>query len=100
MLSAFILALFAEMFGVPLLIFLLQPFGADYQLWDAIGLGGIQSSVYYFSRIWPTSAIGAWMILIGMLLIFFGWMKIHKSEELGTAGYIDSFGILNTPEYF
>ena len=39
MLSAFILALFAEMFGVPLLIFLLQPLGADYRLWDAIGLG-------------------------------------------------------------
>jgi len=36
MLSAFILALFAEMFGVPLLIFLLQPLGADYRLWDTI----------------------------------------------------------------
>ena len=37
MLSAFILALFAEMFGVPLLFFLLQPLGADYLLWDTIG---------------------------------------------------------------
>jgi len=32
MLSAFVLALFAEMFGLPLLIFLLQPLGANYQL--------------------------------------------------------------------
>jgi len=46
MLSAFILALFDEMFGVPLLIFLLQPLGADYRLWETIGLGWIRPSVF------------------------------------------------------
>lgn len=75
-LSAVILSLFAEMFGVPLLIFLLQPLGADYQLWDSIGLGQIKSSIYYFSKHWPTRAVGVWMTLIGMLLVFFG-KKIH-----------------------
>jgi protein-S-isoprenylcysteine O-methyltransferase Ste14 len=96
MLSAFILALFAEMFGVPLLIFLLQPLGADYQLWDTIGLGGIKSSVYYFSKIWPTRAVGVWMTLIGMLLVFFGWMKIHKSKGLVTSGI---YRYIRHPQY-
>ena len=96
MLSAFILALFAEMFGVPLLIFLLQPLGADYQLWDTIGLRGIRSSVYYFSKTWPTRAVGVWMTLIGMLLVFFGWMKIHKSRGLVTGGI---YRYIRHPQY-
>ncbi len=96
MFSAFILALFAEMFGVPLLIFLLQPLGADYRLWDAIGLGGIKSSVWYFSKHWPTRAVGVWMTLIGMLLVFLGWMKIHKASALVTDGI---YRYIRHPQY-
>ena len=96
MLSAFILALFTEMFGLPLLIFLLQPLGADFRLWDTIGLGGIRSSVYYFSKTWPTRAVGVWMTLIGMLLVFFGWMKIHKSRGLVTGGI---YRYIRHPQY-
>jgi len=97
MLSAFILALFAEMFGVPLLIFLLQPLGADYRLWDTIGLGWIRPSVLKsFSIMWPTRAVGVWMTLIGMLLVFFGWMKIHKSEGLVTSGI---YRYIRHPQY-
>jgi protein-S-isoprenylcysteine O-methyltransferase Ste14 len=96
MFSAFILALFAEMFGVPLLIFLLQPLGADYRLWDVIGLGGIETSVYHFSRTWPTRAVGVWMTLLGMLLVFFGWMKIHKLEGLVTSGI---YRYIRHPQY-
>ena len=95
-LSAFILALFAEMFGVPLLIFLLQPIGADNQIWDAIGLGGIKRSVWYFSKHWPTRAVGVWMTLIGMLLVFFGWMKIHKASGLVTDGI---YRYMRHPQY-
>jgi protein-S-isoprenylcysteine O-methyltransferase Ste14 len=97
MFSAFILALFAEMFGVPLLIFLLQPLGADYRLWDTIGLGWIRpSDLKSLSRIWPTRAVGVWMTLIGMLLVFFGWMKIHKSEGLVTSGI---YRYIRHPQY-
>jgi|GEM_PF-296161 len=96
MLSAFILALFAEMFGVPLLIFLLQPLGADYRLWDTIGLGEIRLSVYRFSVNWPTRAVGVWMTFFGMLLVFFGWMKIHKSRCLVTSGI---YRYIRHPQY-
>ena len=96
MLSAFILALFAEMFGVPLLIFLLQPFGAHYALWDFFGLEGIKSSVYYLSKTWPTRAVGVWMTLSGMLLVFFGWMKIHRSQGLVTTGI---YNYIRHPQY-
>jgi len=96
MFSAFILSLFAEMFGVPLFIFLLQPLSADHQLWDIIGLGGIESSVYYLKKTWPTRAIGVWMTLFGMLLVFFGWMKIHKLEGLVTSGI---YRYIRHPQY-
>ena len=86
MLAAFFLALFTEMFGVPLLIFLLYPLGADVRLWDTVGLGQIKESASYFSNIWPTRGVGVWVTLTGMMLVFFGWTKIHKSHGLVTSG--------------
>jgi protein-S-isoprenylcysteine O-methyltransferase Ste14 len=94
--SAFIIALFAEMFGVPLLIYILQPIGADILIWRIPVLRQLKVSAYEFSFVWPTRAVGVWMTLIGMLLVFFGWMKIHKSKGLVTDGI---YRYIRHPQY-
>jgi protein-S-isoprenylcysteine O-methyltransferase Ste14 len=94
--SAFIIALFAEMFGIPLLIYILQPLGADILIWRIPVLRQLKVSAYEFSLEWPTRAIGVWMTLGGMLLVFFGWMKIHQSDDLVTGGL---YGYIRHPQY-
>ena len=96
MFSAFILALFAEMFGIPLLIYILQPLGADMLFWRIPLFRQLKVYVYEFSFLWPTRAIGVWMTLIGMLLILFGWIKIHNSRGLVTSGI---YKYMRHPQY-
>jgi protein-S-isoprenylcysteine O-methyltransferase Ste14 len=60
-------------------------------------LGWIRPSVLKsLSYSWPTRAVGVWMTLIGMLLVFFGWMKIHKSSGLVTGGI---YRYIRHPQY-
>ena len=45
---------------------------------------------------WPTRAVGVWMTLTGMLLVFFGWTKIHKSRGPVTGGI---YKYIRHPQY-
>ncbi len=96
MFSAFILALFAEMFGVPLLIYILHPLGSADLAHDIPVLKHVTVFLYRLRPIWPAKAIGVWMTLSGMLLVFWGWIKIHKSKGLVTSGI---YKYIRHPQY-
>jgi protein-S-isoprenylcysteine O-methyltransferase Ste14 len=96
MFSAFILALFAEMFGVPLLIYILHPLGGADLARDIPVLKHVTVFLYRLRPDWPAKAIGVWMTLSGMLLVFWGWIKIHKSEGLVTSSI---YKYIRHPQY-
>ena len=94
--SAFILALFAEMFGVPLLIYILHPLGGDELATNIPVLKHVTVFLYHFHQNWPAKTVGIWMTLSGMLLVFGGWMQIHKSNGLVTRGI---YRYIRHPQY-
>ena len=83
--SAFMLALMAEMFGIPLLIYLLSPLFETRTYLDLPGLARVRlSNPHLFG--WPGAIAGSWMILTGMLIIFWAWLRIHRATGLVTDG--------------
>jgi protein-S-isoprenylcysteine O-methyltransferase Ste14 len=80
--SAFILALIAEMFGIPLLIYILAPLMEV--PWLAKLPGGWANNPMLFG--WPGAVIGAWLTLAGMVLVYLGWHQVHGAQGLMTGG--------------
>jgi len=83
---AFVIALMTEMFGWPLLIFLLSPLVEVPRIapryFDAIGH-------------WPATA-GTAVSFLGLALVAFGWHRIHRAEGLVTGGL---YRVMRHPQY-
>jgi protein-S-isoprenylcysteine O-methyltransferase Ste14 len=83
---AFVIALMTEMFGWPLLIFLLSP------------LVEIPSLREWAHRTLGHSGpvIGTWLSMLGLALIVLGWSKIHQATALVTTGI---YRFIRHPQY-
>ncbi len=90
--SAFILALMAEMFGIPLLLYILSPI--MHIGYYAKHNGGWLNNPLLFG--WPGAVIGVWLTLIGMVLVFIGWHQIHRANGLVTTGI---YKYMRHPQY-
>ncbi|MGH7595188.1 MAG: methyltransferase family protein [bacterium] len=73
---ALVIALMTEMFGWPLLIFLISPLVEIPSLreWTHRTLGH------------AGPVIGIWVSILGLALIVLGWSKIHQATDLVTSG--------------
>jgi methanethiol S-methyltransferase len=90
--AAFILALMAEMFGIPLLLYILSPLMriSYYAKHD----GGWLNNPLIFG--WNGAVIGAWLTLIGMIIVIDGWHQIHRARGLVTTGI---YKFIRHPQY-
>ncbi len=73
---AFVIALMTEMFGWPLLLFLLSPL---------VEVPSIAGGWFGAVGHWP-AAVGTATSFVGILLIAGGWHQIHRAEGLVTGG--------------
>jgi protein-S-isoprenylcysteine O-methyltransferase Ste14 len=83
---AFVIALMTEMFGWPLLLFLLSPL---------VEIPVIAPDYFQTIGHWPAS-VGTGLSFLGLGLVVAGWKQIHKAQGLVTTG---TYRFIRHPQY-
>jgi len=82
---SFIIALFAEMYGFPLSVFIIT---------SALGRGDL---ILKLGGAFPIAyRVGFAMMILGMALVFLGWRRIYGRTGLATTGV---YGLVRHPQY-
>jgi len=83
---AFTIALMTEMFGWPLLIFIISP---------VVNIPLLAHQYFKIIGRWPTT-VGSAISILGIALIAVGWAKIHKAHGIVTTGI---YRYMRHPQY-
>ncbi|MCW4008036.1 MAG: isoprenylcysteine carboxylmethyltransferase family protein [Candidatus Bathyarchaeota archaeon] len=97
---AFLVALYVEMFGIPLTMYMLSGifsynvYSIDFLLAGLLG----EETLYYIHHyyVFPASKI---IMGIGILLIIYGWKQIHKARKEGTLVTTGIYKYVRHPQY-
>ncbi len=94
--AAFILALFAEMFGFPLFFFFMASSLDNTQILGLSSMDQIRNILFYTFH---SKIIGAWMTVIGMGIILISWAKIYKAHNSQNFASTGLYRYIRHPQY-